>query len=63
MSLVVDSSMKNKLTDSIDFIFFTNIIKALHRHEPITFQKFKSIRGQSVSSDDDHDVFHRLHIE
>lgn len=53
MSLVVDNSMKTKPTDSIDFISFTNIIEAIHRQEPITFQKFKSIRGHLMSSDDD----------
>lgn len=44
LCLVVDDSIKDKSTDSIDFILFTNIIEVLHRREPITFQKFKSIQ-------------------
>ncbi len=35
--------MANIPTDSIDFVFFMNIVEALHRREPITLQKFKPI--------------------
>ena len=34
--------MQNKSTDSIDFIFFANLIQALHQQEPITLEKLKS---------------------
>jgi hypothetical protein len=41
--LVINDCVKNEPTDSIDLMFFMNIVEALHRREPITLQKFKTI--------------------
>lgn len=39
--LVVNYCIENDPTDSIDFEFFTNIVKELRLREPITLEKFK----------------------
>jgi hypothetical protein len=41
--LVVNDCITNAANDSIDFLLFNDIVQALHRREPITLQKFKSI--------------------
>ncbi|CAF0868543.1 unnamed protein product [Adineta steineri] len=38
---IVNDCTNNETIDTIDFILFTNIVKSLHRREPITLQKFK----------------------
>lgn len=40
--------MQDKSTDTIDFMLFTNLVQTLHRREPITLEKLKSIRSDTL---------------